>query len=259
MASQIRFLSLFFLFALLTTGFARSLDCTEQDDSNDSLNDEKVSANINKVFDSLLPAIKNMILRHGLDPLKLGDISEKLPGVINHSRVINLSNGWFQGLSNLKRGKDIIMSYENKILTIDAYLQFDLLGFDYEYVFKDLLITRKGDIHGSIKNMQMRVVVGVDWTKYKLIFERAEIINIGTLDIKLVGNILDPVLNAAIKAITKIFHRRVVEMVEKQVAVVLESLLDKINDKIPQPDSHLILNDIMSHSDALFPLLFRMM
>lgn len=39
---------------------------------------EKVSANVNKLFDAMLPTIRKFILKQGLDPMKLEDVFEKL-------------------------------------------------------------------------------------------------------------------------------------------------------------------------------------
>lgn len=39
---------------------------------------EKVSAKVNKLFDAMLPSIHKFILKQGLDPMKLQDVSEKL-------------------------------------------------------------------------------------------------------------------------------------------------------------------------------------
>lgn len=65
------------------------------------------------------------ILKHKLDPMKLDDLSQNLKGVIIHHRTLNLTNGSLQGLSNVRRANDIILSFENKILTLDATLGFD--------------------------------------------------------------------------------------------------------------------------------------
>lgn len=37
-----------------------------------------MSAKINKLFDTMLPSIHHFIVKHGLDPLKLKDLSENL-------------------------------------------------------------------------------------------------------------------------------------------------------------------------------------
>lgn len=56
------------------------------------------------------------------------------------------------------------------------------------------------------------------------------------LEVKLQGNVLDPVLNAALKSITKLFRTRITNAVEQQTSIKVQKFLDKINQKIPRPD-----------------------
>lgn len=55
------------------------------------------------------------------------------------------------------------------------------------------------------------------------------------------GNIDDPIVNAAIEAITKTFRTSVINMVNIEFSKVLQEFIGEINKKIPQPNQ--ILNN----------------
>ncbi|XP_017789829.1 PREDICTED: uncharacterized protein LOC108572142 [Habropoda laboriosa] len=252
MAAKIQLLFPLFLSALIVAALASPLD----DAANDNGDCNKASANINKLFDIMLPTLKDVILKHKLDPMRLQDISENLEGPIIHKRILNLTNGWFQGLSDVQRAKDVILTFENKVLTVDATIGFDALGVKYDYLFKDLLISRTGIIHGRLRNMEIRVVVGLDMNTYKIILPTLQIQKIEQFVVTLEGHKLDPILNAAVKAFTTIFRKKVTSMVEKEVLKVVRFYVEQINENIPKPDRLHDNNDILDYVPASF--LFRL-
>ncbi|KAK1126588.1 hypothetical protein K0M31_004218 [Melipona bicolor] len=232
MVLQTRFIFLLLLPILFTTGFASPLDVAE-DSSN--VRSEKVSAKINKLFDMMLPSIHNFIQTHGLDPLKLQDLSEKLVVDLT-TRVLNLTNGWLQGLSDVRRANDIILSYQDKVITVDATLAFDVVDANYKYLLKDLLISKKGQVRGRIRNMQLRIIIELDMKNYKLAVPMAKIINVDKFNVIFEGNKDDPLMNAVAKAITDIFRTTIINIVNQEFSKEMKILVDEINKKIPRPD-----------------------
>ncbi|XP_043592129.1 uncharacterized protein LOC122571893 [Bombus pyrosoma] len=233
---QIRLGFLFFLPIFFTAAFANLLDAGEND-----IMSEKVSAKVNKLFDAMLPSIRKFILKQELDPMKLEDVSEKLSGLIIHDRTLDLTKGWLQGLSNIRRANDIILSYQDKSLTLDVTLAFDVLDANYEYLIKDLLITKKGEVHGRLRGTEMRIIIVFDMNNHKIFLPMAKIVKIDKFNIIFEDN---PIINAAAKAITTIFHRSITNMVNKEFLKVMQEYVDKINEKIPQPDRLLENNNI---------------
>ncbi|XP_033193529.1 uncharacterized protein LOC117158576 [Bombus vancouverensis nearcticus] len=225
---QIRLGFLLLLPIFFTAAFANLLDAGEND-----IMSENVSANVNKLFDAMLPTIRKFILKQGLDPMKLEDVSEKLSGLIIHDRTLSLTNGWLQGLSNVRRANDIILSYQDESLTLDATLAFDVLDANYEYLIKDLLITKKGEVHGRLRDMEMRLIIAFDMNNYKIVIPMAKIVKIDKINVIFLD---DPIVNAAAKAITTIFRKSITNMVNKEFWKVMQEYVDKINEKIPQPD-----------------------
>ncbi|CAK9802606.1 hypothetical protein ANTQUA_LOCUS3397 [Anthophora quadrimaculata] len=218
---------------------------------------DRTSANINKLFDILLPTIKDVILKHKLDPMKLDNLSENLGGPIIRKRTLDLTNGWLQGLSDVKRARDVILSFENKVLSVDATLGFDALGIGYEYLFKDFLITRRGDVNARLRNMEIHIVIGLDMNTYKLILSSLQIVKIDEFTVTLQGHKLDPILNAAFKAFTTLFRKKVTAMVEKEVLKVVQLHVDEINENIPKPDRMLdVSNDAVGYVPTTF--MFRL-
>lgn len=55
-------------------------------------------------------------------------------------------------------------------------------------------------------------------------------------DIVFKGNINDPIVNAAIKAITKIFRTSIINIVNIEFLKILQEFVGEINKKIPQPN-----------------------
>ena len=233
---QIRLGFLLLLAIFFSAAFANLLDAGEND-----IMSEKVSAKVNKLFDAMLPSIQKFILKQGLDPMKLEDVSEKLSGLIIHDRTLNLSKGWLQGLSNVRRANDIIISYQDKSLTLDATLAFDVLDANYEYLIKDLLITKNGEVHGRLRDTEMRIIIAFDMNNYKVFLTMANIVKIDKLNIIFQN---DPIVNAAAKVITTIFRKSIKNMVNKEFWKVMQEYVDKINEKIPQPDP-LLENEII--------------
>ncbi|XP_043524045.1 uncharacterized protein LOC122536062 isoform X2 [Frieseomelitta varia] len=230
MVLQTRFVFLL-LPILFTTGFASPLDVAEEN----NVGSKKVSAKINKLFDMMLPSIHNFILKHGLDPMQLPDLSEKLV-VDLKTRVLNLTNGWLQGLSEVRRANDIILSYQDKVVTVDVTLMFDVAEASYKYLLKDLLISRKGDVHGGIRNMQLRIIIEFDMNSYKLALPMVKIVNVEKFNVSFEGNIDDPLLNAVAKAITDVFRANIINIVNQEFSKEVKVLVDEINKKIPRPN-----------------------
>lgn len=65
-------------------------------------------------------------------------------------------------------------------------------------------------------------------------------------DIAFKGNIDDPIINAAIKAITKIFRTSIINMVNTEFSKALQEFVGEINKKIPQPNQ-VLDNDNIWH------------
>ncbi|XP_016920513.2 uncharacterized protein LOC108002995 isoform X2 [Apis cerana] len=229
MIVQIRLL--FFLSVLFAASFANFQNVTKN-----NVNSEKMTAIINKLFDMALPSIQTFVLKHRLDPMKLQDLSQNLKGVIIHHRTLNLTEGSLQGLSNIRRANDIILSFENKILTLDATLGFNDLKANYNYHLYDLLINKKGNVDGYIKDVEMRIIIDLNMNNYKVGVPMAKIVKLNEFDIVFKGNINDPIVNAAIKAITKIFRTSIINIVNTEFLKILQEFVGEINKKIPQPN-----------------------
>lgn len=65
-------------------------------------------------------------------------------------------------------------------------------------------------------------------------------------DIAFKGNIDDPIINAAIKAITKIFRTSIINMVNTEFSKALQEFVGEINKKIPQ-SNQVLDNDNIWH------------
>ncbi|XP_076753430.1 uncharacterized protein LOC143424923 [Xylocopa sonorina] len=241
MAAQNRLLLFFCLSGLFSAGFACIFDTAETFDING-----KVLANANRMFDAILPSVQNFILRHGLDPMQLDDISESLPSIIANKRSITLTNGWLQGLSNLRRASDVTLSYKDKVVTLDVTIGFDILNLNYKYLLKDSLITRKGDVDARINDMQLRAIVAIDFNSYQINLNAINVVKLDKLNVMFEGHALDPIINAALKSLTNIFRKKITSKVQSEISNVMQKYVDEINGKIPRP-GQLSINDLFNY------------
>ena len=191
-----------------------------------------VSAKMNKLFDTMLPNIRNILIKYGLDPMEMKNMVQPLEGILVHDGVLEMSDGWLQGMSDLTRAGDILLTYSNKILNVDMELGFDVLDINYEYFFKYGLIRRTGEFHGRFTRVKLDVAVTVDLTTKKVTLDSLNIVDMGKLDVQLMGHVLDPLLNIAIKAFTTIFRQCVMEFIEERFIIVFQDMLKDLNEMI---------------------------
>ncbi|XP_076662359.1 uncharacterized protein LOC143365763 [Halictus rubicundus] len=195
-----------------------------------------LNAKINEIFDDVMPVVKDLIIKNGLDPLKMDDIEKQLNGILGTKGVLNLSKGWMQGLSGLKRSGDVILSYENKIVTLEAQLGLDLIDVAYDYHFKYWFASRSGALNARLSGTQLRLVLKVDLEHYRIGLESFQVTSVRKMEVKLQGGVVDKVLSAAINAFIGSFRKQVIETVEKRGSIVMRQYMEKINEKIPRPD-----------------------
>ncbi|KAL0109043.1 hypothetical protein PUN28_014262 [Cardiocondyla obscurior] len=213
-------------------------------DTNSIVDDVEIRANLDKTVDDLLPSIRKLIVKNGMDPMRITDISEyifpDLPGKLKGS--LDLQKGWVQNLSQVKRTNNVTAIYKNKRLTLDMNLGFNVMDFNYEYYLKHLLYKRQGDVYGRLYDLDVNVVATVDLKEYHLILDSIKFSDIGKYDIKFEGHILDNLLNAITKIITTVFRSRILPVIEDFAAVVFKAKLDEWNTKLPKPSRIEIIN-----------------
>ncbi|XP_020293435.1 uncharacterized protein LOC109859509 [Pseudomyrmex gracilis] len=194
--------------------------------------------NIDKAVDELLPFIRKFILNNGLDPTPLVDFSEyifpKLPGKSKGN--IDFKNGWLQNLSRLKRSNNVHAIYKNKRLTLDMNVGFDVLDFNYEYSLQHLLYKRQGDVYGRFYDLDVNVNIELDLENYYINLNSLNFSAIRKFDIKFEGNLLDRIVNALTKMVTKVFRKCVLVGIEDRAMLILGVKIAEWNEQLPRPD-----------------------
>ncbi|XP_053979763.1 uncharacterized protein LOC128876942 isoform X2 [Hylaeus volcanicus] len=236
---------------LLVVGFAHSADSELNNEYS-----ERVSVNINELFDKLLPMIRRIIQNESLDPLEMDDVNEKLNGPLVHNGVLSMTKGSLKGLGSITRVSDVILTYENKILTLDMSLRLPTLNLNYDYFFKYGIVSRKGSFVGRFSNVDLRVVLGLDMVKYKLIFDSFKVIKISNINVELQGHVFDKVLNSVIKALIPRFSKDVINAVELRGSATIRNLVAEINSKLPRPGSQRLLYRHVEQSLENIPTTF---
>ncbi|XP_011691146.1 PREDICTED: uncharacterized protein LOC105452044 [Wasmannia auropunctata] len=198
--------------------------------------DVEIRANLDKTVDALLPSIREFIVKKGMDPMKIADISEYifplLPWKLKGN--IDLKNGWMQNLSLVKRTEHVTAIYKDKRLTLDMNLGFDLMDFSYQYSLTHLLYKRQGDVYGRMYQLNTNVVVTVDLNEYILILDSIKLTDVGRYDIKFEGHLLDHLLNAVTKVVTVVFKRCILTVIEDYSALVFGEKINEWNTMLPR-------------------------
>ncbi|XP_011060361.1 PREDICTED: uncharacterized protein LOC105149558 [Acromyrmex echinatior] len=207
----------------------------EQNTDSENQNVE-IRANLNKVVDALLPSIRQFILKNGMDPMQLPNISTHifphLTGKLKGN--LDLKNGWIQNLSLVKRTQHVTAIYKDLRLTIDMNLGFDVMNFNYNYNLKHLLYKRKGDVYGRLYDLDVNVVATIDLNTYYLLLDSIKFSNVWKFDLQFRGNLLDPLVNALTKIITKVFQNPLLKVIENRTKSNFGIQLDKWNTNTPQ-------------------------
>ncbi|XP_032670249.1 uncharacterized protein LOC116843708 [Odontomachus brunneus] len=193
---------------------------------------------LDEQFDRQVSHLRAFILKNGLDPMDVIDMSEPLlpdmPGIFKGQ--VDLKQGWVQNLSKIKRAGHVIAKYSDKILVLDMDLGFDVMDFNYAYHIKYLLFERSGDLYGRFYNLKTKVLVTIDLNDYHISLDSIKFTEVGKYDIKFEGHLLDPILNVATKVVTTVFKKFVLAYIEEHTMIVVRAKLDEINGLIPHPN-----------------------
>ncbi|XP_011141708.1 uncharacterized protein LOC105184544 [Harpegnathos saltator] len=197
------------------------------------------TAILDKAFDRLLPQLQAFILEHGMDPMELADVSDRLlpnlPGILGGH--IDLKSGWLQNLSKLKRADHVVARYSEQKLTLDMDLGFDVLDFNYQYDIQYMLFSRQGDIYGRFYRLKLKVVLTIDFAERYISLNSIKFVVVGKYDIKFEGHILDSILNLATKAVTTIFKKDVLAHIERRAMQIFGAKIDEWNKLIWPPSN----------------------
>ncbi|XP_018405255.1 PREDICTED: uncharacterized protein LOC108781698 [Cyphomyrmex costatus] len=178
----------------------------------------EVRANLDKVVDALLPSVRQIILKHGMDPMQLPNVSTPifphLTGKLKGN--LDLKKGWIQNLSLVKRTQHVTATYKDLRLTMDMNLGFEVINFSYDYYLKHLLYKRNGNMYGRLHDLDINVVVSIDLNNYYLNLDSIKFSNVWKFDLQFGGNLLDPIVNALTKIVTVVFRNPILNIVEKR-------------------------------------------
>ncbi|XP_018352221.1 PREDICTED: uncharacterized protein LOC108754446 [Trachymyrmex septentrionalis] len=231
MASQIQ---LTFLLVVVVC-MVHSTPLTVEQNTDPGQNVE-IRANLDKVVDALLPSVRQFILNNGMDPMQLPNVSTHifphLTGKLKGN--LDLKNGWIQNLSLVKRSQHVTATYKDLRLTIDMNLGFEVMSFNYNYNLKHLLYKRKGDVYGRLHDLDVHVVATIDLNNYYLLLDSIKFSNVWNFDLQFGGNLLDPLVNAMTKIVTKVFRNPLLNVIENRTKSNFGIKLNEWNTNTPQ-------------------------
>ncbi|XP_014473580.1 PREDICTED: uncharacterized protein LOC106743868 [Dinoponera quadriceps] len=194
---------------------------------------------LDKTFDRLLPYLTSFIIKNGLDPMELVDVSEDLlpdlPGIFKGH--IDLKKGWLQNLAQIKRADHVIGKFteETNTLVLNMDLGFNVLDFNYEYDISYMLLRRLGDMYGRFFDLKTKVLLTFDLKRKYISLDSIKFTAVGNYDIRFEGHILDPILNIATKVVTTIFKKSVLAHIEERSLKIFRAKIDEWNKILSRP------------------------
>ncbi|XP_034185733.1 uncharacterized protein LOC117606864 [Osmia lignaria lignaria] len=240
MAAKIQFLVLLCVSALFASGFADTVD-VEVDDALYG-----TTTNISSLVDIMIPRLREYILDKGMDPMKLNNLYQQLPGVVIRNRAVSLTNGYLQGLSSINRvGDTILISDDSDVYTVITTLGFDVIDGTYDYLFKDFFINRRGLISGRFININVKVVADVNLKDRQIVLRTVNIVKVGQMSITFKGHIIDNVVNLILKHITNRFRDTILCTVEKQLVGIAQQYVDRLLNNLPLSEEFMVNNNIL--------------
>ncbi|KAF7382892.1 hypothetical protein HZH66_013294 [Vespula vulgaris] len=127
--------------------------------------------NINKIFDEILPKIRDFLIKNGLEPINLPNYTENI--LINGK--IDLRNGFLHYMTDVKRSKNVMLQYRYKHIFLEIPLRWQLLDFNYNYDFTYLFIKKRGEAYGRVEDADFIVTLEIDLNKFQVILQEIKI------------------------------------------------------------------------------------
>ncbi|KAL2737716.1 uncharacterized protein V1478_001802 [Vespula squamosa] len=205
--------------------------------SQDTSYESARKVNINKIFDEILPKIREYLIRKGMEPINLPNYTEKIinfPG----SGKIDLRKGYLHYMTDVKRSKNVTLQYKYKRLLLDIPLRWQLLDFNYEYEFTYFFIKKRGDAYGRVEDADFTITSEIDLSKLQIILNKIRIDRIDSFRLKIQSNKLDPLMNILSQAMTRFFQNRIVRLLEEKSMDIVRPFINEMNERIARKKSY---------------------
>ncbi|XP_043284133.1 uncharacterized protein [Venturia canescens] len=190
--------------------------------------------NLSSTFDNFLPKIRKFITMNGYDPMEIPDVEiplSPLPGFLKTK--MEMHHGYLQEVSTIYRTGDIIWQWTDVKGALYLNIGFETLDMSYEYALQYMLYRRKGDCYGRYHNVSASMLIDVDLVNHKGSLRFFKFTGFGDFKLRLEGHVADKLINVIIEAVTKIFRKEVLILVELKAQEEIEKMLKDINVSIP--------------------------
>lgn len=157
-------------------------------------------------------------------------------GIFIRNGEFDWTNGWLQGISDINRAGDVILSYENKVLIVDMAMGLEAVEFSGDYLFRYGILKREGGANGRLSNVVARAVLSFDLNRHKIAIDYLQVISARDIDITLEGHLDDPLLDIVIKGVTVLFRQHVLGVVQKAFELIFQQVVDDVNERIRLPE-----------------------
>nr|XP_050864916.1 uncharacterized protein LOC127070670 [Vespula vulgaris] len=181
--------------------------------------------NINKIFDEILPKIRDFLIKNGLEPINLPNYTENI--LINGK--IDLRNGFLHYMTDVKRSKNVMLQYRYKHIFLEIPLRWQLLDFNYNYDFTYLFIKKRGEAYGRVEDADFIVTLEIDLNKFQVILQEIKIHRIESFRLKIHTNKLDPLMNILSQAMTRIFQNCIIKLLEEKSIEIIQPFINEMN------------------------------
>ncbi|XP_029167903.1 uncharacterized protein LOC114938219 [Nylanderia fulva] len=190
---------------------------------------------LDEKIDELLPVIRELILKNGLDPANVPDITQdidpNIPGKINI--MIEHTKGILQNLSTIKRTERVHGIYKDKVLTLDMNLRFDVLNCSYATALSLIGDTMTGGVYGRFYDLDINIVARIDMVNYYVYLDSLKFSDVRKFE----SHLSDlPNLNILTEEFKYFFEYNILTVIEKRSLEMFREKIDEWNNKFPRPN-----------------------
>lgn len=223
------------------------------------MDDEVLTAEINEWADKLFTNVDKLMIKKHFDPIVMPEVHEEIDYYIS-SCYYSLWNGQLTGPATLGRDGHALITYNktDKQLKFAIPLAFQHLDFEYRWAVKLIwFVGYNGIAGGDVKNLEMRIAVGINFDTFMLSLIEYKVVDSGHITINFSGLPflwswwVYAIANASTAALNRIILNMVENMVKEplgQMITVLNTVIQGILHKLDANDANLLQNLITDTS-----------
>uniref|UniRef100_A0A1Y1MCF7 Lipid-binding serum glycoprotein N-terminal domain-containing protein n=1 Tax=Photinus pyralis TaxID=7054 RepID=A0A1Y1MCF7_PHOPY len=192
---------------------------------------------LNKWVDFGIDSMNKVTINQGYDPVAMDDVEKSfsVSGLLfTYEASFRLTSGILNGLSTMKRTKDIVYSNNDTHIHISLPLGFDTLTVEYNYKVKVLMMKSGGNIFGKISDCSLELDLVVDMATLHITETKFHFNQLNDISVTFTGNIFDWITNKLVSVVKPILIPGINRVLQYLTSKGLDSIANGYNDGIDQ-------------------------